>query len=175
VRVNSTPGTAIAVGTIRGATRRAAGRRVGARWSVRVKLTLFTPDAANQAIKELEPQIRRLVGLRREYARVESRQGVLAVALAGASDTNPDAVEARDLERRRESIALHIRRGLEAVHALGVVVKDLDVGLVDFYSLMGDRLVFLCWKLGEREVAHWHPLAGGFSTRQPLDRSPLEE
>ena len=48
------------------------------------------------------------------------------------------------------------------------MVKDLDQGLIDFYALAGDRLVFLCWKLGEREVAHWHPLDGGFEQRQSL-------
>ncbi|HUK64136.1 MAG TPA: DUF2203 family protein, partial [Dongiaceae bacterium] len=64
---------------------------------------------------------------------------------------------------------------LDAVDERGAVVKDLDLGLIDFYSLAGDRLVFLCWKLGEAEVAHWHPLDGGYASRRPLDCSPLEE
>ena len=56
----------------------------------------------------------------------------------------------------------------------GCVLKDLDRGLLDFYALSGDRLIFLCWQLGESEIAHWHTLEGGFAGRQPLDRSELE-
>jgi hypothetical protein len=47
-------------------------------------------------------------------------------------------------------------------------LKDLDTGLVDFYSLRGSEIVFLCWKEGEAEIKHWHSLKGGFSTRKPI-------
>jgi len=60
------------------------------------------------------------------------------------------------------------------VHRRGVLVKDLERGLVDFYALSGDRLIFLCWHLGEAEVSHWHTLEGGFSTRQPLNHTELD-
>jgi hypothetical protein len=45
---------------------------------------------------------------------------------------------------------------------------------MDFYAIAGDRLIFLCWQLGEAEVAHWHPLQGGFASRQPLNRLEQE-
>jgi len=140
-----------------------------------MKLTLFTAESAGRLLPELEPRLRALVAMRRELRRIETRMGVLALTLAGASAGNPDATEARELAGRRDGLAARIRAGLEAIHALGPVVKDLDSGLLDFYSLAGDRLVFLCWKLGETEIAHWHPLDGGFSNRRPLDKSPLEE
>jgi len=140
-----------------------------------MKLTLFTAETANRMLPELEPRLRALVGMRRELRRIEARLGVLDLALAGASDTNPDLEERRALAGRRDALAARIRAGLEAIHASGPVVKDLESGLLDFYSLAGDRLVFLCWKLGEAEVAHWHSLDGGFSSRRPLDTSPLEE
>ena len=60
------------------------------------------------------------------------------------------------------------------MQARGCVVKDLDRGLVDFYSLAGDKLIFLCWHAGEPEVGHWHPIEGGFTSRQPLDRTERE-
>ena len=67
-----------------------------------------------------------------------------------------------------------IAQGITAIHRRGVVVKDLDRGLLDFYALAGDRLIFLCWQLGEAEVSHWHTLEGGFTGRQPIQRSELE-
>ena len=59
--------------------------------------------------------------------------------------------------------------GIEGIQRRGCLVKDIARGLVDFYSLSGDRLIFLCWQLGERAVDHWHTLEGGFAGRQPLD------
>jgi hypothetical protein len=52
--------------------------------------------------------------------------------------------------------------------ALGVVVKDLDAGLVDFPAERDGRAVFLCWQLGEDEVAFWHGVEEGFAGRKPL-------
>lgn len=51
----------------------------------------------------------------------------------------------------------------------GVEVKDPIVGLVDFYGRRDGDLVYLCWKDGEPDVAHWHPLVGGFAARKPLE------
>ena len=140
-----------------------------------MNLTLFTAEQATKLARELTPALEQLLELRAELRRSHTRLEVLALALAGASAGNPDAAEARRLTARRAELAARIREGLEAIQTRGPVVKDLDLGLLDFYSLAGDRLMFLCWKLGEAEVTHWHPLDGGFATRQPLDRSPLGE
>jgi hypothetical protein len=58
-----------------------------------------------------------------------------------------------------------------ALQELGLLVKDLDEGLVDFPALRGDEEVLLCWRLGEGEVAFWHSLDEGFAGRKPL---PIE-
>jgi hypothetical protein len=52
--------------------------------------------------------------------------------------------------------------------ALGVELKDYFTGLIDFPSLMDGRPVYLCWRLGEPEVAHWHELEAGVAGRQKL-------
>ena len=57
---------------------------------------------------------------------------------------------------------------LEDLYQLGAHLKDLDTGLVDFYSRRGQEIVFLCWKEGEAEIRNWHGLQGGFSTRKPI-------
>jgi hypothetical protein len=66
-----------------------------------------------------------------------------------------------------------INRYLQELEAVGCVFKGFDAGLVDFYSLREDRPVFLCWKLGEDRITHWHEIDAGFSGRQPIDGAIL--
>ena len=139
-----------------------------------VKITLFSVEEANRAASELAPVLERLVGLNRECTRLHKRIEAMSLALSGASPQNPDVLQFKDLVDRRRQVAGDIRKGVEDIQSRGAVVKDLDRGLVDFYSMAGDRLIFLCWHLGETEVSHWHTLEGGFANRQPLDKSELE-
>ena len=63
-----------------------------------------------------------------------------------------------------------VSTNLQAIHELGVLVKDVDIGLCDFPHLRDGRVVYLCWKLGEDEVRWWHETTTGYK-----DRCPLEE
>jgi hypothetical protein len=138
-----------------------------------VKLTVFSLAEANRAVIEVRPRLERLVRAKKEYDRTQSRIDVLAVALSGAGTDNPDRAELQELQDRRTQLGHDISEGTRAIQERGCLVKDLDLGLLDFYAISGDRLIFLCWRLGEREVTHWHPLEGGFAARQPLDASDL--
>lgn len=62
-----------------------------------------------------------------------------------------------------------VRRLLVEVQATGIVLRDLDRGLVDFPAILDGREVYLCWELGEDEVAYWHDLDTGFGGRKPLE------
>ncbi len=62
-----------------------------------------------------------------------------------------------------------ISANLRAIHELGVVVKDIDLGLCDFPHVREGRVVYLCWKLGEREIRWWHELTTGYKDRCPLE------
>jgi hypothetical protein len=139
-----------------------------------VRITLHTVEEANRLLPEIRPLLEKLRGQKREFDRLETRIGVLAVATAGAAPENPDAVELRGFAAKRHRLGESMGRSLAKLHELGVLVKDLDEGLCDFYALSGDRLVFLCWKLGETEVAHWHTLEGGYAARRPLKNAELE-
>jgi len=136
-----------------------------------MRLTLYSVDEANKMAAEVRPELERLGRIKREFDQIQVRIEVLSIAVAGASDDNPDAVELRALTERRGQLAHEIAMGVEAIQRRGCLVKDLDRGLVDFYTLSGDRLIFLCWQLSEPEVSHWHTLEGGFTSRLPLDRS----
>jgi hypothetical protein len=139
-----------------------------------VRITLFTVDEANQLLTWLRPVLGRLVELKGEFDRVQRQVDVLSLAASGASPTNPDALALGGLHRRRVSLGEELGRGVQAIHRRGVLLKDLERGLVDFYTVSGDRLIFLCWRLAEPEVAHWHTLEGGYAGRLPLDRSELD-
>lgn len=139
-----------------------------------MKLVTFTIEEATRTLAEIRPRMERLVPAKADLDALRSRIDVLKLAVAGASRENPDAQELQTLEGRHARLADAIAREITAIHAYGCQVKDLDQGLVDFHALAGDRLVFLCWQLGEPEIRHWHTLDGGFASRQPLHQSELE-
>jgi hypothetical protein len=139
-----------------------------------VKIVLFTVEEANQLIAELKPRIERLIESKQEFDKLQREIDVLTLAAAGASRANPDVQDLRRLQERRKIVAEQLSQGVASAHRRGCLIKDLDRGLVDFYALAGDRLIFLCWQVGEPEIGHWHTLQAGFTGRQPLNRSELE-
>ena len=139
-----------------------------------MRIELFTVEEANKLAAEIRPRVERLVMKKREFDRLEQRMGILLVATSGAAPENPDTQELRSLEEKRRRLGESIGKGIQELHAKGVLLKDLDRGLVDFYSLMGDRLVFLCWVVTEPEVSHWHSLEDGFAGRQQIKEAGLE-
>jgi hypothetical protein len=68
-----------------------------------------------------------------------------------------------------QRLAGEVSAAVERINEMGCLVKDLEQGLVDFYSLRDDEPVFLCWQFGEPAVSHWHPLDEGFASRQPIE------
>src|SRR5487761_1461454 len=62
-----------------------------------------------------------------------------------------------------------VKDTLAEIDSIGVQVKDLDTGLLDFPCRLGEETVLLCWKMGEKEIQHWHTMDSGFSGRQVVD------
>jgi hypothetical protein len=139
-----------------------------------MRITLFSVEEANRLVAAIRPRLERMRAQKRELDRLESRMAVLQVATHGADPENPDAKELATLGEKRQRLGAMIARALGELHEQGALVKDLDRGLTDFYALMGDRLVFLCWQLGEAEITHWHTLADGFAGRRPLKSAEIE-
>lgn len=139
-----------------------------------MRITLFSVEEANRLVEEIRPQLERLRAQKREFDKLEMRIGLLHVATQGADERNPDARELVAQGDKRQRLGERIARELGELQEFGVVVKDLDRGLCDFYALRGDRLVFLCWQLSEPEVAHWHALDSGYNGRRPLKGAEIE-
>jgi hypothetical protein len=100
-------------------------------------------------------------------AAAAARRAELVQRIAGnGGDFDPQEPRALEEEFERESQA--VTECVQRLERLGVLVKDLDRGLVDFPALRGGEEVLLCWHLGEDEVAFWHGLEEGFAGRKPL-------
>lgn len=64
---------------------------------------------------------------------------------------------------------LQLEQGVKTLLGMGIHIKDLERGLLDFLGHRGEREIFLCWLVGEEDIAYWHELNGGFAGRHPLD------
>jgi hypothetical protein len=72
-------------------------------------------------------------------------------------------------EAARRAVARQLALRVERIQRLGIVVRDVESGLIDFPSLRDERVVHLCWRLGEPlEIRWWHEIDAGFAGRQPL-------
>lgn len=122
----------------------------------------FSIDQANRAL----PLVRRIVqDIVDDYARWQEMVKRLDVMTA-APGRDPVAVDR--LQRDIQSAARAIDDCVRELTELGVEMKGFDIGLVDFPGEMGGRPVYLCWRLGEASVAHWHERDAGFAGRRPL-------
>jgi hypothetical protein len=78
-------------------------------------------------------------------------------------------VEWHRIEQEIETLLERIQHGIETVAALGIELKNIEQGLVDFPALRNGQVVYLCYRLDEPEVTAWHPIHTGFAGRQPVD------
>jgi len=120
----------------------------------------FTRAEANALLPELKPMLRQLREAKDELTDEEAHE-----ALSEAAPTNGGGEEGRQVG----DAFLQVRRLLGAIEESGIVLRDIDSGLVDFPALIGGREVYLCWEMGEDDVAHWHDLESGYGGREPLD------
>ena len=127
----------------------------------------FTPSEANELLAEVRPLAESLVEHRNGMRLAAERRARLTARIAGnGGDLDPQEPGELDEQFERESQA--VARAVEALQRLGLLVKDLDRGLVDFPALHNGEEVLLCWQVGEDEVAHWHGVDEGFAGRKPL-------
>jgi hypothetical protein len=127
----------------------------------------FTAEEANEALGEVRPLAEEMVERRRVLNKLQERQAVFEVQIAG-NGGDFDPAELRDVHERMGREATAVARCVARIHELGALVKDLDEGLVDFPARRGDEEVLLCWQVGEEDVSYWHGLEEGFSGRKPL-------
>jgi hypothetical protein len=137
-----------------------------------VKQKVFTVSEANAALPLVRAICTDLAQLSQEVLERKQRLAVLSGNRPGMRDVYSE--ELAQIEEELERDQERLREYVEELIALGVEPKDPLQGLVDFPSLKDGRLVYLCWKLGEPDVGHWHELDAGFAGRQAIERPALD-
>ena len=131
------------------------------------KRRLFTVEEANAMLPLVRAIVTDLSQLSKDVVERRERLGNLTANREHrAADLYSDEVAEIEAELERDTQQLY--GYVEELRQLGVEPKNGPEGLVDFPSLMDDRVVYLCWRLGEPEVMHWHDLDAGFAGRQSL-------
>jgi hypothetical protein len=120
----------------------------------------FTVEEANAALDWIRPRLDELRTARDRLGQREAHE-----AMTEAATTNGGGEHGRTIGEG----FLEVRRLLERFTDAGLVLRDLDRGLVDFPAIRDGTEIYLCWEEGEDAVEHWHDLESGFTGRQPLD------
>jgi len=131
----------------------------------------FTPEEANAALPEVRPLVERMVERRRAHVEALERQEELEARIRGNGGGIPPA-QLAEAAAEVDRLARDLASLVDELGSLGVQVKDLDEGLVDFPAFRRGETVLLCWKLGEDAIGYWHTPEDGFAGRRPL---PLDE
>jgi hypothetical protein len=117
----------------------------------------YTVEEADASLPELRVVLERVRTNRQVILRAAERiRGQVAADGGGADGT--DYWEAR----------ASLKADIEALGGRDILLRDPETGLIDFPGQRDGRRIFLCWRLGEDHVAHWHELESGFGGRRPL-------
>ncbi len=129
----------------------------------------FTLDEAQSLLPVLESLLKRAIEGRRLAQSVESDLSGLAQRIYFSGGMR---INSANVARQRAEMEAHLnqtRESIAEIDAIGVQVKDLDSGLLDFPCRVDDQVVLLCWRMGEPAIEHWHTIEAGFQGRQPVD------
>ena len=131
----------------------------------------YTPASANATLPLVRVIIRDVTELAKELReRHERLSRVLSGKRSGLSAAHEEELLQAQSELERGQVRM--REYERELQSLGIELKDYFIGLIDFPCRMDGREVYLCWRLGEAEVAYWHELDAGFAGRQKLRPAP---
>ena len=118
-------------------------------------------DEATELLGEVEPILERLRDERSQL-----------IGLRDEVDATDDAETIGALRLRMQGVIDQMQADVGRLDGWDISLRDIRSGLIDFPALAGGRQVWLCWRLGETDVAHWHPHDEGFDSRRPLSELP---
>lgn len=129
----------------------------------------FTLDEAQSLLPVLDSLLKRAMEGKQSAELAENRLQELnrRIYISGGMK-----VDIASVTRDRQEMDQHIQQVKETmaeIDAIGVQIKDLDAGLLDFPFRLDDEVVLLCWRMGEPAIEHWHTVESGFQGRQPID------
>ncbi len=135
----------------------------------RTAMKTFTLDEAQALLPLVEALLKRAQESKRAAGAVEAQLNELQQRIAASGGMR---VDVNQVARQRNDAEVEMRRLRETmteIDEIGVQVKDLDTGLLDFPCRLEDEIVLLCWRTGEPAIEHWHTMEAGYQGRQPVD------
>lgn len=129
----------------------------------------FTFEQAQTLVPILESLLRSAMEGKKVIQEVEMELQTVSQRIFVNGGTFVDVIALAKRKTMRDKAVQSVKDALGEMDASGVQVKDLDIGLLDFPCLVEDRMILLCWKLGEKGITHWHGIEEGFSGRKPVD------
>lgn len=119
----------------------------------------FTVEQANASLASVKPLLQRLRDARDLLTDEQAH-----AALTDAAPTNGGG----DPGTQVGEAFIEVRGLLLTIQEAGIVVRDIERGLIDFPAILEGREVYLCWELGEDDVSWWHEIDSGYRGREPL-------
>ena len=135
----------------------------------------FTLQQAENILPGVAAAIDEAIALKQKYQRMESERDSLAQRVAIVGGARVDRASVIENNRSRAEAAITLRECVEKIQGFGCLVKDLDIGLIDFPTLYREREVYLCWRRGESSIEFWHGVDEGFRGRKPIDAGFLAQ
>jgi len=129
----------------------------------------FTLDEAQSLLPVLESLLRTAIAAKKQIEEFEAEQQALQHRIFLNGGTFVDIVPLARRKAERTKAEQRAKDALAEIDSIGVQVKDLNIGLLDFPCDVEGERVLLCWKLGEKSIAHWHGTQEGFAGRKPID------
>jgi len=131
----------------------------------------FTVEEAEKLIGLLETTFESVKRNKQHFLWLQEELSILKLVVeCGADDSNPDTVTLQEKTAKFKAIANDIEKDIATIEETGCILRDVDKGLVDFFSIQNGTVVFLCWSKGEGSIKYWHSIHEGFAGRQLLLR-----
>src|ERR1700691_1747338 len=129
----------------------------------------FTLAEAQTLLPVLESLLRSAIASKKLMEEVEAEMQALTHRIFLNGGTHVDVIATARRKADRSRAEQRAKDALAEIDSIGVQVKDIDIGLLDFPCEVEGRIVLLCWKMGETSITHWHGTDEGFAGRKPID------
>jgi len=134
---------------------------------------LFTLTEAERARREIEPVLVEAMDCRKKLAGLDSDLTAVSARIMMMGGVIVPYEKLSKLRFEHQQLAQSLKSALDRILETGCLIKDLEVGLLDFPAMIGNEEVYLCWKLGEDRIRFYHRQDEGFAGRKPLDPRDL--
>ena len=134
----------------------------------------FTLTEARGLLPRVARLLREATEFKRDYQRAERTIQAFTGQVNLMGGMQVDRGRMLEMRAQRDRTAKQLQQAVENIRETGCEVKDLDTGLIDFPSRYRGQEVYLCWKLGESDITHWHGIEEGFAGRKPIDQDFID-